>query len=170
MKICVRCNFHPIVLRGAIHSKFAQYIIPQSDQYVRAMGPTVSQNVVNNNIIIKAWYVDKIKTFSIMDPKSIPGSCDFIYQRGPNKGKKCKEDGWKDKDGFRCGRHRIDIVKCWHRARDKNSIHNKYYRLMMAVKKQQQKLKYYESRLNLAGGSSLLPHDNSFLQIDDLVN
>lgn len=61
-----------------------------------------------------------------MDPKQHSGLCDFVFQRGNNRGRKCGKDGWADAIGFRCKKHRRSVVKCWHRIRNKNSLRGKY--------------------------------------------
>jgi hypothetical protein len=51
------------------------------------------------------------------DPKKYPGNCDFVYRRLPRKGKKCKAFGWTDESGFRCQKHRSNLVKKWNSKR-----------------------------------------------------
>jgi hypothetical protein len=84
-----------------------------------------------------------------MDPKDIPGSCDFIYQRGDKKGRRCNGEGWLDKENFRCKRHRASIVKCWHRIRDRDNIRAKYNRLLATINQQQRMLASYQRKLKL---------------------
>lgn len=76
-----------------------------------------------------------------MDPKGSPGRCDFVYLRGPKRGRKCLKEGWKDGTQHRCTKHRLAIIKCWHRTRRLGTLHVRYQELLEELKEKDSLIK-----------------------------